>query len=82
MQARCPNCKWEPVEDSEWACESCGYHWQVFETAGRCPQCKHQQQNVYCIEWQGGCGIESELLDWFEDLDEGLSGLNIQRSGS
>lgn len=82
MQARCPKCKWRPGDDAEWPCVACGYHWDLFSTAGRCPQCGEQQETVYCIEWQGGCGVDSDFLDWFDNLDDHLADLDIRRSGS
>lgn len=80
LQVRCPKCKWEPGEQAEWSCTNCGYEWHLFDTAGRCPRCNEQNEDVYCIEWLGGCGEASLYLDWYEGLDDKLSEINIKKS--
>lgn len=60
----------------------CGYIWNMFETAARCPQCGHQHEQVYCLEWEGGCGTCSPYYDWVKDLDNALLELNITKDQS
>ena len=81
MHISCPKCSWFPTADTQWVCESCGYESQLLDNAGECVQCGYMHQQIYCIEWEGGCGESSPLLDWFPDLDKALNELNIKRLG-
>jgi len=67
------------MPDTQWSCEYCGHQSHLLDHAGECAQCGFRHEHIYCIEWEGGCGESSPLLDWFPDLDEGLGELNIQR---
>lgn len=80
MQIKCPKCSWQPSQTSIWACESCGLEWHIFDTAARCPTCDYDHENIYCIEWEGGCGELSPHLDWYEGMDEELLRINVQKS--
>ncbi len=80
MQPKCPKCAWFPTPDTLWHCEYCQSVDQLLDKAGECSQCGFRHQQIYCIEWEGGCGESSPLLDWFPDLDAGLTELNITRS--
>lgn len=79
MKLQCPECQWKPEDESRWDCESCGYQFHILHQAGRCPQCDFLHEQVYCIEWEGGCGVSSSLLGWIADADHGLDELNIKR---
>ncbi len=80
MRTQCPKCTWSPTPESEWVCDACGFAGNLLISVGECSECRHIHPNIYCIEWEGGCGESSLLLDWFPDLDEGLSELNIERN--
>jgi len=50
---RCPKCRWQPRRDARWSC-TCGFEWNTFETAGRCPMCHTQWEWTQCLrcdEW-------------------------------
>lgn len=79
LQVKCPKCNWEPKDEAVWTCISCGYDWNLFTTAARCPRCQEQNDDVYCIEWLGGCGEVSPHLDWYEGLDSGLVEINVKK---
>lgn len=79
MHIHCPKCSWSPMPDSQWNCEYCGHASQLFDNAGECIQCGFMHEQIYCIEWEGGCGESSPLLDWFSGIDERLDELNIRR---
>jgi hypothetical protein len=69
---RCPVCQWQPKRNSRWYCLAmgapeffdggCGSVWNTFETAGRCPGCKHQWTFTSCLS----CGVASRHIDWYE----------------
>lgn len=80
MHIKCPNCSWSPSANTHWNCEYCGSVCELFDTVGECTNCGFIHTQIYCIEWEGGCGELSPLLDWFPDLDAGLTELNIERS--
>jgi hypothetical protein len=72
---RCPLCEWRPSPSSRWCClrtdspepffEGCGTMWNTFETAGRCPGCRHQWQWTSCLR----CGEWSRHDAWYADRD-------------
>lgn len=79
MQIKCPKCYWKPHENSKWTCESCGWEWNVFQTLARCPTCDYEHPEIYCLEWEGGCGEVSPHLNWYEGLDDELLKLNVKK---
>lgn len=70
---RCPQCKWRPNKWSLWYCgpvghpeyyfDGCGTEWNAFDTAGLCPNCRHQWVWTACLR----CGEWSKHADWYED---------------
>ncbi|WP_345109095.1 hypothetical protein [Hymenobacter algoricola] len=57
----CPQCSWEPTgAEQDWQC-SCGHAWHTFDTAGRCPRCRHQWLTTQCLR----CGCTSPHSDWY-----------------
>jgi hypothetical protein len=68
---RCPACKWEPDGLPLWQC-ACGHSWDVFATAGRCPECGLVQTHTRCLPRAGGCGVESPHLDWYAGLGQAV----------
>ncbi len=79
MQIKCPKCSWKPQDDSLWTCESCSYEFQIFNKNATCPQCEFEHIDIYCLEWEGGCGLMSPYLDWFEGIDEKLLDINVKK---
>ena len=71
VKIACPHCAWEPDGRPHWQCH-CGHVWDTFETAARCPNCKHQHRDTQCIDHAGGCARVSPHLDWYKGLDEWL----------
>ena len=71
VRIACPHCNWEPDGGAYWQCH-CGHQWDTFETAARCPACKHQHQQTQCIPHAGGCAEVSPHLDWYKGLDAWL----------
>jgi len=70
IHIRCPKCKWEPDGKPYWRC-SCGFLWDTFSTAGRCPQCHKIWKDTQCVSpTLGGCLEWSPHLDWYDGLDE------------
>jgi hypothetical protein len=68
---RCPACKWEPDGLPLWHC-ACGNRWDVFATAGRCPECGLVQTHTRCLPRAGGCGVDSPHLDWYMGLGQAV----------
>lgn len=71
IRIACPKCDWEPDGQPYWAC-SCGFVWNTFDTAGRCPRCRKQWEWTACIPHAGGCPATSPHLDWYHGLDDWL----------
>ncbi len=80
IEIACPNCRWKPDGNAHWEC-SCGYIWDTFSTAGRCPACAKVWQETACpgnfllgiripFNDPGGCGKWSPHLDWYRNLDQ------------
>ncbi|MEL6719464.1 MAG: hypothetical protein AAFP82_12170 [Bacteroidota bacterium] len=67
----CPKCDWEPDGGEYWMC-NCGFVWDTFSTAARCPSCGKQHEETQCIDHVGGCGQFSPHLDWYRNLDKWL----------
>ena len=69
----CPKCKWKPDGGDYWQC-SCLYVWNTFDTTGRCPNCSKVWEVTQCPgpEFPGGCGVVSDHIDWYLDLDNEL----------
>ena len=63
MDIACPKCEWKPSASSRWAC-SCGHSWNTFDTAGRCPACRHVWRETQCL----ACTRFSPHADWYRDL--------------
>lgn len=79
MEIKCPKCDWKPGIETVWDCENCSFSSDLLKNGGECSQCGFRHEYMYCIEWEGGCGESSPILDWFADIDKGLDELNIQR---
>ncbi len=79
MQIKCPKCSWIPQQDSKWTCEQCNTEINLFENVGECTSCRHRHLMVYCIDWEGGCGEMSPILDWCSGMDEELLKLNVKK---
>lgn len=79
MQIKCPKCHWNPRKTSLWTCEQCSNEFNIFETIARCPRCDTEHQEIYCIDWEGGCGELSPYLDWYTGLDNELLKLNVKK---
>ena len=62
---RCPRCGWIPRERLKWKC-TCGYHWNTFDTRGRCPGCAKQWTETQCY----GCQAMSPHLEWYALLPQ------------
>lgn len=73
MKICCPKCSWEPDGRPYWACSDCGFSWDTFKTAARCPRCQRQHEYTQCIDFAGGCAASSPHIDWYRDLDDLLS---------
>ncbi len=58
----CPACEWQPDGEAYWRC-SCGFNWNTFDTAGKCPACKKQWEITYCP----GCGKTTPHKEWYHD---------------
>ncbi len=71
VEIKCPECGWKPDGQPHWQC-SCGYIWDTFQTAGRCPACSKQWERTACIPSAGGCTAFPLHLDWYDGLDEWL----------
>ena len=59
----CPICDWEPNASSKWSC-SCGFHWNTFDTAAKCPDCQKQWKTTQCHS----CHKHSLHEDWYKHL--------------
>ncbi len=69
VKIACPKCNWEPTPTDQWSC-TCGHSWHTFDTAGRCPSCAKQWEETCCHPPEaGGCGLWSQHLDWYRNLD-------------
>lgn len=65
---RCPRCAWRPGRRDRWVCAPhCGFVWNTFDTAGRCPGCGHQWTETKCL----ACRRWSPHLDWYAPDDGG-----------
>ena len=69
IHIHCPKCNWEPDGEPYWKC-TCGYSWDTFATAARCPYCGKIWKDTQCVDTAGGCGSWSPHLDWYDGLDE------------
>jgi hypothetical protein len=58
---RCPLCGWVPGKHDRWMC-TCGYHWNTFDTRGKCPACSFQWTMTCCPS----CQKWSPHEDWYE----------------
>jgi hypothetical protein len=67
IRIRCPKCEWQPAKEDKWRC-SCGNSWNVFDTAGRCPECKKVWKDTQCLD--DPCHKWSPHVDWYDGLDE------------
>jgi hypothetical protein len=71
---RCPQCGWQPANDSRWSCvweagvpepwfPACGTVWNTFATKGCCPGCRHQWKWTSCLRCEGW----SPHDDWYDE---------------
>jgi hypothetical protein len=65
----CPKCDWEPDGGPHWEC-TCGHHWNVFDTGGKCPSCSKIWIETQCPSNIGGCNAWSPHIDWYRNLDD------------
>lgn len=61
----CPVCEWEPDASSVWSC-TCGFHWNTFDTAAKCPDCRKQWKTTQCLS----CHKHSLHEDWYKNLTQ------------
>lgn len=73
LRTRCPACHWTPDGLPHWRC-ACGHRWDVFATAGRCPECGLEQTHTACVPSAGGCVVVSPYLDWYVGLGQVVDG--------
>lgn len=71
VKIECPCCGWEPDGGAHWMC-TCGWVWNTFDTAGRCPNCGKQWERTACIPYMGGCHAMPLHVDWYKGLDDWL----------
>ncbi len=74
LKISCPKCEWVPDGYPYWQCD-CGYVWNTFDTAAKCPSCKKQHVYTQCPV---GCHQMSPHIDWYKDLDEWLEEIIAQ----
>jgi hypothetical protein len=65
VEIRCPKCNWEPDGGPYWQC-SCGFKWNTFDTAGKCPNCL----KVWVVTQCPPCGKWSKHIAWYRNLDD------------
>ena len=69
IEIYCPHCHWQPDGGAHWVCQ-CGCHWNTFDTAAVCPQCRYRWRITYCPTAPGGCAKASLHVDWYHGLDQ------------
>jgi len=62
-EIKCPKCSWKADGGAHWIC-SCGYVWNTFATAGKCPACGKLWTMTQCPT-ASGCGKYSPHLEWY-----------------
>jgi Zn-dependent protease len=56
----CPTCKAAPPVGEFWKCGKCGQSFDIFQTAGVCPNCRTQSSQTKCLD----CGASHSINDW------------------
>src|ERR1700733_109882 len=56
----CPSCKAAPPVGEFWKCGKCGQSFDIFQTAGVCPNCRTQFAQTKCLD----CGASHSINDW------------------
>ena len=69
LEILCPKCNWKPDAGSYWVC-TCGFKWNTFDTAGKCPNCSKVWKDTQCPGVFGGCSKWSKHIDWYRNLGD------------
>jgi len=46
----CPSCGAPPLQGNFWACDECGFRFDLFEHQGICPSCSQRHRQTICLE--------------------------------
>lgn len=64
VEIRCPKCGWEPRQNDQWACFSCHFAWNTFDTGGVCPACGKSHEDTQCP----ACHSWSRHRAWYHEF--------------